>query len=315
MVQKKFGDVVTFSRQGTDCNALVIASRDVAGLEHLTLFYLNPGAAATVLTGAQIEQATLKVFDVPPIREGLAFGWKNTDGSLGDVEAATAVPLPTSLDNRGFSQDARGQMVQKQGPVLDDTLEDERRKQIVSNDPQKDTFSATAPQRDPSTTPASSPVSAALPEHDDKDKAGHELNPSEGKGDVEDEHFDAKTPIEELIDDHKKTKLPTNQETIVPGLDPIQKMNVMAGNEIHIAEYEDKTTAVGAKPLPEESVNGAAKVREFEHPESQAWHADNRGPQDKSYVEEHKNDEAIVEATAPQNPMEDPLPPSSAVSE
>ena len=95
-MSKKYGDFVVYERNGVEINALVAISHDVYtpatqeapaySTEHLTIAYLDPESSAAS-SGEQVRNSLKTQFDVRPMVEGLAIGWKDV------VDASVKIPV------------------------------------------------------------------------------------------------------------------------------------------------------------------------------------------------------------------------------
>lgn len=133
---KSHRDFVVYVKNGVEINALVAISHEVTKVatqtetattvEHLTLVSLDPGAASQRPSGDQLRNSIKLDFDVPPLTEGKAYGWK-------DVESAVVKQVEPEYDGSGtlrygggdwtaMGQDASGFPVEK-GSATDVTTD------------------------------------------------------------------------------------------------------------------------------------------------------------------------------------------------
>jgi hypothetical protein len=86
-MSKSHRDFVVYVKNGVEINALVAISHEVTTpatqtmpafvTEHLTLVYLDPGAASQRPSGDQLRNSIKIDFDVAPLVSGKTFGWKD----------------------------------------------------------------------------------------------------------------------------------------------------------------------------------------------------------------------------------------------
>lgn len=83
---KKYGDAVTYIRNGVKLAALVIQSNPTIKGEELVLSYLDPAAGAGVIR--DMSKVVARTFAVPPYKDGNAQGWQESDGAEAGLMAA-----------------------------------------------------------------------------------------------------------------------------------------------------------------------------------------------------------------------------------
>src|SRR6185437_4684376 len=75
----KYGEVVTYIRNGVSLNALVLHSQQAVDGEHLILAYADPQ-----FSGNGISRAIATAFDVKPFVQGANQGWTIPDAAAPD---------------------------------------------------------------------------------------------------------------------------------------------------------------------------------------------------------------------------------------
>jgi hypothetical protein len=121
---KSHKDFVVYVKNGVEINALVAIShpvtfpatqdRPAVTVEHLTLVYLEPGTENQRPSGDQLRNSVKTAFDVPPLTEGLNFGWKDVVG-----HTVQQVSIPDEAQGSGSERYAGAQDWTQHGRLAD----------------------------------------------------------------------------------------------------------------------------------------------------------------------------------------------------
>jgi hypothetical protein len=109
---KKFGDVVTYVKNGEPINALVAQSSQQPDGEHLTIVFLDPSLASLIMGGTAVDHATAKAF-VVPLKEGSKNGWSESQPADIAKPLISANALKEILDEFEKAKDENSALQEK----------------------------------------------------------------------------------------------------------------------------------------------------------------------------------------------------------